>query len=536
MHNMLKKAICVAMGTLALGAGAVANADDAVIGEGRAPMGAGNAANIRGAAKQEAVRDAVLKAIKDATALDASEERFAPIVAEVAKQMRDIRVTSEEAVGSEFITRVAVNVDRKQIKNAIRGTELDKLNDRSFGILMLVDEFVTSSRDLNLPLEELVEMKYDAGSSFKDKSVKAASSSASANSAVGYSASVNAATASSTKVDAKSQAAIDARSGDASLSGSAKSSLNASNSNAASLQARQNYAAASNSKSASAFVDAKNVAASSHETASYKKLVKYQDSSKPTSHPLFLNEFSGNLRDYDLRLLDSMNARSKYFGDKPINLALLSNSAEMAKFSEFARTKANADFLMVGSATVVAGERNPATGELSCVVSAEVKTFATAGGEMIASMSENTQAAGANIEACNAIATKKVARMMAPAFASRTLGYWADRAARGRQYTVEFKGTNLALPLRMAFSKALQQVDGASAVEKKSDGPDGVLATLTLKGKGDPMEQIYAAVTSQPAFAGKELDGKTEGEQVTLCLNRCGGPEPKPAEAKTKKR
>ncbi|MBA5606779.1 hypothetical protein H3H36_15585 [Duganella sp. FT3S] len=376
-----------------------------------------------------------------------------------------------------------------------------------------------------------MEMKYDAGASFKDKSIKAASSSASANSAVGYSASVNAANASSSQVNAKSQAALGAHSGDAAFNANAKSSLNASSANSASLAAKENYAAASNSKSASAAIDAKNVAAASHETASYKKLVKYQDASKPTSHPLFLNEFSGKLRDYDLRLLDSMNARSKYFGDKPINLALLSNSAEMAKFSEFARTKANADFLMVGSATVIAGERNSATGELSCVVNAEVKTFATAGGELIASMAESTQAAGPNIEACNATATQKVARMMAPSFAGSTLGYWADRAARGRQYTVEFKGANLTLPLRMAFTKALQQVDGATAVEKKSDGPEGVMATLTLKGKGDPMEQIYAAVTSQPAFSGKELDGKTEGEQVTLCLNKCGGPE-----TKTKKR
>lgn len=529
MHTLLKKAICVAVGSLALVS--AVHADDAVIGEGRAPLGAGNAAAIRGAAKQDAVRDAVLKAIKDATALDASDDRFAPIVAEVSKQMRDIRVTSEETVGSEFVTRVAVNVDRKQIKNAIRGTDLDKLNDRSFGILMLVDEFVTSTRDLNLPLEELVEMKYDAGSSFKDKSIKAASASASSNSAVGYSNSVNAATASSSRVDAKSQAAVDARAGDAAFSGNAKSSLNASQSNAASLSAKENYAAASNSKSASAMVDAKNVASASHETASYKKLVKYQDASKPTSHPLFLNEFSGKLRDYDLRLLDSMNARSKYFGDKPINLALLSNSAEMSKFSEFARTKANADFLMVGSATVIAGDRNTANGDMSCVVNAELKAFATAGGEMIASMSESTQAAGPNIEGCAAVAMQKVARMMAPSFAGSTLGYWADRAARGRQYTVELKGSGLPVPMRIAFTKAVRALNGASAVEKKTDGDDGVMLTLTLKSGGDAADDIYSAVSEQAAFAGKSLDRKIDGEQITLCLNKCGGPEPK-----TKKR
>jgi hypothetical protein len=530
MQTLLKKALCVALGSLALAG--VARADEAVIGEGRAPLGAGNASAIRGAAKQEAVRDAVLKAIKDATALDASEERFAPIVTEIAKQMRDIQVTSEESVGSEFVTRVQVWVDRKQIKNAIRGTDLDKLNDRSFSILMLVDEFVTSTRDLNLPLEELVEMKYDGGFSYRDKSIRASSASASSSSAAAYSGSMNAAAAQSSSINANSQAAMAAQSGRDGYAAGQQASLQGSQSSSAAMSARANYSAASASRSASASVDAKNVAASGHEKSSYKRLTKYQDTSKPTNRPLFLNEFSGKLRDYDLRLLDSSNAKSKFFGDKPINLTLLGNSTEMAKFSEFARTKANADFLLVGSATVISGERSGATGEMGCVVNAEVKAFATAGGEMIASMAESVQASGPNIEGCAGVATQKAARLMAPGFASSALGYWADRSARGRQYTVEFKGSNLALPVRMAFAKALRDIDGATAVEKKEDGPDGVKVTLTLKGKGDAMEQVYGAVSSQPAFAGKNLDGSVDGEMVTLCLDKCGAP----AKAATRKK
>lgn len=516
MRSKVKKVICVAAGTLALAA--TAAADDAVLGEGRAPLGSGNSAAIRGAAKQEALRDAVLKAIKDATALDASDDRYAPIVNEVAKQMRDARVASEETIGNEFVTRVEVTVDRKQIKNAIRGTELDKLSDRSFSILMLVDEFITSTRDLNLPLEEFTEMKYDAGSSFRDKSIRASSSKSSSSAAVGYSASVDAAAGASSRISGSQTDAGGTRSGQGNATA------------AAALSTRENYAAAGSSKSSRSAIDARNVAASSHETASYKKLVKYQDTSKPTSKPLFLNEFAGKLRDYDLRLLDALNAKSKFFGDKPISLALLSNGAEMSKFSEFARTKANADFLMLGSATVIAGERNPATGDIGCVVNAEVKTFATAGGELIASMAESTQASGPNIEGCAGVATQKVARLMAPSFASSTLGYWADRAARGRQYTVEFKGGNLSLPMRIAFAKALRDIDGASAVEKKADSPDGVRVTLTLKGKADAMEQVFAAVSNQASFAGRELDGDVQGELLTLCLGKCGG------DAKKKKR
>ncbi|GGY13873.1 hypothetical protein GJV26_18820 [Massilia dura] len=515
-----KKNLAAALCAVLLAVPAVA---DTVIGEGRAPLGAGNASAVRNVAKQEAVRDAVLKAIKDATALDASGDRFAGIVGEVAKQVQDIRVMSEEAVGNDFLTRVQVNVDRKQIKNAIRGTELDKLNDRSFSILMLVDEFVTSTRDLNLPLEELTEFKYDAGSSFRDKSIKANAASASSSSAAAYSGSINAASAQSARLDASSQGSLAAASPHGSLHAADRSAVKGSASSSSSLSAKENYAAAASAKSASSAVDARNVAANSHETASYKHLVKYQDTSKPTNRPMFLGEFAGRLRDYDLRLLDSSNARSQFFGNKPINLALLANGAEMTKFSEFARTKANADFLLMGSSTVVAGDYNSATGAIGCVVNAEVKAFATAGGEVIASIADSAQASGPNIEGCAAVASKKIADLMAPVFASGALGYWADRSARGRQYTVEFKGTNLALPMRMAFAKALRDIDGATAVEKKEDGPDGVKVTLTLKGKGDAMEQVYGAVSGQAAFAGKSLDGTVNGEMVTLCLDKCGG-------------
>jgi hypothetical protein len=37
------------------------------------------------------------------------------------------------------------------------------------------------------------------------------------------------------------------------------------------------------------------------------------------------------------------------------------------------------------------------------------------------------------------------------------------------------------------------------------------------------MEQVYGAVTIQPAFASRTLDGKVEGELIVLCLDKCGG-------------
>ena len=48
-------------------------AQNTVFGEGRTPIGAGEASAVRNAAKQEAMRDAVVKAIKDATAINADD-------------------------------------------------------------------------------------------------------------------------------------------------------------------------------------------------------------------------------------------------------------------------------------------------------------------------------------------------------------------------------------------------------------------------------------------------------------------------------
>ena len=376
-------------------------------------------------------------------------------------------------------------------------------------------------------LRELTEFNSDSGASFRDKSMKASGSSASSNSAVAASSNVNAATASSTRVNSHSSSALAAQGSDAygagAVAASRKHHFNGQADSAAAYNSKENYAAAASSRSSKAALDKKDVDAKSHETVSYRKLVEYQDTSKPSSKSIFLAAFSGNLRDYDMRLLDSANVRSKFFGDKTISLATLTNSAEMSNFSEFARTKANADFLMVGNSTVVGGDKNPATGEISCVVNTEIKAFATASNELIASTAESTQASGMNIEACAAIASKKIADLTAPEFAGRALGYWADRAARGRQFTVELKGSGLALPVRIAFAKAIRDIQGAGDVEKKADGDSGVKVTLTLKGKGDAMELIYGAVAAQPAFASKSLDGKVEGEQITLCIDKCVG-------------
>jgi hypothetical protein len=521
---------------LTLSGAALAQANSTVFGEGRVTIGAGEAAAVRSAARQEALRDAVLKGIKDATALDASAAAFAPIVNEVAKQLRDVQVREQRVEGADFVVRVEALVDRRQIKNAIRGTDLDKLNDRSFSILMLVDEFVTSTRDLNLPLRELEEYSHNAGASFRDKSLKASAASDSSKSAVAASSSSNSANASSTRVAGQSSAAMavqgrDGYGGSGSAAAAQQTSMAGQRNTASAQSSKDNFAAAASRQSSSASVDRKDVDASSSESTVYRRLVEYQDNSKPSGNPLFLPAFSGNLRDYDLNLKDPAITRSKYFGDRTLTLAALENGAEMAKFAEFARTKANADFLMIGNSTVIGGERNSATGQISCTISAHVKMFATAGSEMISADTMGTQASGMNIEECTSRASRKVADLLAPSFANRALGYWADRAARGRQYTVELRGTRLPAAMRMAFPTAVGRTKNADVVEEKEMTDSLAKVTVTIKGKVSAMTAVYAAVSADPAFASRTLDIKMDEEVIVLCPDSCSAPPPAAAPA-----
>lgn len=490
------------VGLLASLAATSAFADEGVIGVGRAPLAAGDASVVRSAAKQAAVRDAVLSAIRDATALDASDPKFATTVDDIAKQLRDVKI-DEQREGDELVTQVTAVVDLRLIKSKIRGTDLDKSQDRNFAILTYIEEFlIPSNKDLNMPLRELVEAHYDAGSSFSDKSLKANAASSSSNAAFAASSSSDAAASASSKLNAANR--------DASVSGDAAA--------AAEYHSKDAVAAAQSSKSQSASLDQKNVDAVSHQTASYKHLIEYQDNSKPSNQAIFQGEFNGNLRDYDLRILDSANVRSEFFGGKPLTLSALENGPKMKQFSEFARKK-NAAFLMVGTSTVVKGDVQPATGKLQCVVKVSLRVFSTTDNEIVAAGADDVLAEGINIEDCAGAASKKVGARMAPVIASRVLNYWADRSTRGRQYVVELRGKSFDLPTKMAFKKAVHSI--SDDVNESDTSDTSIKYTVTLKGKVDAEEAVITAVSGQPAFASKTLDDHVDQNLITVCIGKC---------------
>jgi hypothetical protein len=262
--------------------------------------------------------------------------------------------------------------------------------------------------------------------------------------------------------------------------------------------------------------------------------VKYQDASKPIQSGDFFPGLAGTLGGggYDLKVLNSADAKSQFFGDRKITAAILKDSAEMHKFIEFAHTQVRADFLMMGTSMVtMEPERSAATGSFGCMVTVSIDGYATAGAEQIIGVSQSASSNGTTVEECRANVSAKAARLVAPVVASQALTYWTNRAARGRQYTARLKGTSISYGMQAAFVKGLGQIAGATDVETRSRGADGVEATLTLKGKAEAMDAVYDAVSSQAAFASAKLDATATGDVLTVCIASCADTLPK----KTKK-
>jgi hypothetical protein len=229
---------------------------------------------------------------------------------------------------------------------------------------------------------------------------------------------------------------------------------------------------------------------------------------------------------YDLKILNPAAARGEFLANKKLTNSLLQDPVEVGKFIDYARTKQHADFLMTGTAMITIDPAvDPATGLLTCTARIEVVGYATAGHEQIIGKSVPFYSSGNTPEACRANVSKKAAKVVAPDLARQALTYWSNRAARGRQYLVRLKGVNMPMPMRLAFTRALKSIEGVSDVESREGDGSSLEATITLKGKVEAMDVVYTAVSSQPAFAGKTLDGAETGEALTLCLGKCA-PEP----------
>ena len=518
------------------------------------------------AIRAQAFRAARLKAVK--TAIDkvlgpdaTRDPRVAAKVDAIAQQIPDDRVVDQKGsrIGNEYEMSVTLVLDDKAFRTMLSdaGIAVNTATARAYSLLAVMDEFLTSPRDVKAPVEELLEWSHDKGSKSHDKSTASASSiatkadasasqaslkgSASSNTAASgaHDTSVQGSASDSARLSGSTDGASLAasRSTSASMKGTDKGSFSASKQESAAVDASASSASASSSLAAKASSSKKDVGSQSHDVEVYRKLVKYQPQGvAPEKTSQTFNAFMGQLQDYDLRVIDNDVFKSKYFAGRPITIEQLQDGVELAKYVTFARTDANADFFMVGTAVVFDGGVNPNTGFNECTGFVTLKTYSTVDGESIASETISEESAGRNINDCAAVLAKKMAGIGGPIIGARIQEYWKRRSTYGREYVLNLTGKSLPLMVRAAFTRAVKGIPGVENDVQRAATDKQLQMVVTYKGT-EPIDQAVAmALASNPAFA--DLDSRTQGNQVQLCMGPCGEPAspPPPATATPEKR
>jgi hypothetical protein len=487
---------------------------------------------------------------------------------DIASQIRNDQIvdSNSQTINGSFRITLSLSLDDKEFRKLLsdNGVAINTNAIRSHSILAVVDEYWTNKTNYQIPLQDLTEYSRQTGDSFSDTSRAGASQrSASAaaaqsqSSASGASASYSAASGSfDNGVKARyqaSQSAIMSGSGTASgnLSGSsqdgtgslsasqqAQFSANAQQSGSGALDADSRgqfaaqdssaagFSASSSASSASAksahasSFDNHNVHAEDHDNVAYKHLVTYQPpQAQPQKISQTYNALTGQLGDYDLRVLDNDVFKSRYFGDHPITFDQLGSGGGLDRYVKFARTDADADYFMVGAAVIIDEGISPTLGEEVCTGVLTLKAYSTGTGEIIASGSVSEQASGVSLDSCAANASKKIASSAGQLIGAKIQEFWKTRTMYGQQFVITLKATSISLMAHAQFANALKSLPGVdSSSERLSNGQE-LQYIVSYKGSDSIPVALATALAANPTFS--NLDGQADGEQITMCLGPC---------------
>ncbi|MEC5409318.1 hypothetical protein VOM14_27585 [Paraburkholderia sp. MPAMCS5] len=502
----------------------------------------GDINSVRTTALRQAKRNAVLAALDKVVGAGTSkspdvQSKLDDLVVQVGDESF-YNATPSSADG-QYQVSVTLRMDDKALRTEISdlGLALNTTATRSQPILVMMDEFFTTPTNLHAPLEELTEFRHEEGSHYNEKEAAASSKSAAfaASSNSAYASKEQAAFAVNDKSANRVSAAHDTRVAGAAQDGygnaaavagrdSGRYDASGERSHQAAGAASRDVAAAQSTKVAAASSSqsayAHNVNAEDHDNTYYRKLVKYQpQNTGPDRKNYTYNELKGQLGDLDIKVLDNALFKSRYFGDRAITLDQLENSAELAKYVDYARKDATADYLMIGSSVIYDVGIDKNSGQESCTGVASTKTFSTKTGEDIGSATQSEAAIGASSDDCRARLAVKLAGSLGNQVGKRIQEFVKKRTMYGAQYTIRLTGDNLSLMTRTSFSQALKNVPGLDKATQRQAG-SGQLEVIATYHGSDPLDQAVAmALAGSPQFA--SLDSAVDGNVITLCMNGC---------------
>jgi len=499
-----------------------------VRGVGFAPIKGNRPEAVRALATQDAKRHAVIAAIDKMLGADASAKpEIAQKIGAIVDQVANSSVvdTSSEAVGDRFEVTLSLALDDRGFRELLsdEGVALNTSTTRSYSILAVMDEYRTTPKDLQAPVEDLVEFNSQVGSSFSDRSSAGSSSRAAAARASSAAYNVDAKDSSSGSVSGSYSGHVSAagsdQSGSAGLGASERARLAAQQSSSSSIRGSGAAAsAATSSRSASSF-DRTNVQAEDHDNVSYRRLVKYQpQATAPETLNRTYGALIGQLQAYDLRIIDNDVFRSKYFRDKPLTLDKIVNGAELSRYVGYAKTDSNADFFLAGTSVIIDSGISPTTGRYICSGIVTLKVYSTVDGETIAAETIPETGSGLNTDDCAGAVTQKLAASIGPRVGAQIQTYWKRRQMYGRELVLTLRGP-LSLGVRARFASAIATLPGVENSVQRSASGSEMEFTISYKG-GAPIDQALAgALASDPTFAA--LDSRSEAGRVLMCLGPC---------------
>lgn len=531
-----------------------------VQGEGRVAIPEkGDFLAVQAKAQSEAIRKVVAMALQKVIGPEAMknakvQEKYDDIVS----QFNTYKIKKTDTPGKEgneyVVTTVAV-IDDSKFRELVSsmGIAFNTATVRASAIMTILDEFFTTPTDMQTdrPLREVtvyshnVDTSYKEKETFSDKKSQASSSSLKA-SDIG-SSSVSASSSGSLSAKNEESGSLKAKSSEsASYSGkasaseggmfgaSATASENAKYSGSASVDASykqkgsvdakydDRYAAnqkhdkrmeASSASSKSSNVNyGKFVDASSSDHEFFTNIKEYQPrNTGPDKQNFTLKALQSAYQTYDIRALDSDMFKSRYFGDNPITIEKLENSAELSKYAKAARDEANADFFSIGNAIIIDRGKNENTDTFVCDGMVTVKVYSTGDSEVIASGVLTESGSGASPDKCRALVADKVGVGLGTVISSKIQEYWKKRQMYGSEYVVVLAG-ELPRQTRSQFLNALKGVEGVVVAGDPEQTSAGYKYKVTFNGSGTLSELIFAQLDASAAAATfASYDVKKEG-------------------------
>lgn len=516
-----------------------------VQGEGRVAIPEkGDFLAIQAKAQSEAIRKVVAMALQKVIGPEAMknakvQEKYDDIVS----QFNTYKIKKTDTPGKEgneyVVTTVAV-IDDSKFRELVSsmGIAFNTATVRSSAIMTILDEFFTTPTDMQTdrPLREVTVYSRDSDTSYKEKETfsdkKSQASSSSLKASDIGSSSVRA--SSSGSLSAKNEESASAKAKASEKGGYVGSDGAGGYSSSASAEANYKQKSSVDAKyddrlavdqqhdkridksSASSKSSAVNyghfVDASSSDHEFFTNIKEYQPrNTGPDKQNFTLKSLQSAYQTYDIRVLDSDMFKSKYFGDKPITIEKLENSAELSKYAKAARDEANADFFSIGNSIIVDRGKNENTGTFVCDGMVTVKVYSTGDSEAIASGVLTESGSGASPDQCRAAVADKVGVGLGTVISSKIQEYWKKRQMYGSEYVVLLTG-DLPRQTRSQFLNALKGVEGVVVAGDPEQTSSGYKYKVTFNGSGTLSELIFAQLDASAAsstFA--SYDVKKEG-------------------------